>query len=135
MGDEVGSVGEEAAKLFAALQGLARETGQPGQNGASHAGSGATGSGIGAAAAAVNAHLANGEACRYCPLCQVISHVRTLSPEVKSHLNTAATSLLGALNAALATSGPGHGSGRADRSRVERIDLGDEPDQSDPDQD
>ena len=102
-GEPVGSVGEEAAKLFAALSGWARD------QGADYAGSAA-----GAAAAmshgmhSINEHLATGsEECRYCPLCQVIHAVRTTSPEVKAHLAVAASSLMHAAAGMLATQVPG----------------------------
>jgi hypothetical protein len=114
--EAVGSVGEEAAKLFAALSGWARD------QGAEHVGSAA-----GAAAAmsetmhTINEHIATGgEDCRYCPLCQVIHAVRTTSPEVKEHLAVAASSLMHAAAGVLATHVPS-----AAKSPVEKIDLDD----------
>jgi len=113
-GDGVGSVGEEAAKLFAALSGWARE------QGTDHAGSAA-----GAAAAmsetmhSLNEHIATGsEDCRYCPLCQVIHAVRETSPEVKAHLTVAASSLVQAVAGILATHVPTDAA-----SPVQKIDL------------
>ena len=110
----VGSVGEEAAKLFAALSGWARE------QGTDHAGSAA-----GAAAAmsetmhSLNEHIATGsEDCRYCPLCQVIHAVRETSPEVKAHLTVAASSLVQAVAGILATQVPTDAA-----SPVQKIDL------------
>ena len=116
-GDEpVGSVGEEAAKLFAALSGWARD------QGTEYAGSAA-----GAAAAmsdtmhTVNEHIATGaEECRYCPVCQVIHLVRNTSPEVKAHLAVAASSLMHAAAGVLATQVPSDKKGP-----VEKIDLDD----------
>lgn len=115
-GEPVGSVGEEAAKLFAALSGWARD------QGIDHVGSAA-----GAAAAmsetmhTINEHIATGsEDCRYCPLCQVIHAVRTTSPEVKAHLTVAASSLMHAVAGVLATQ---TGSDRS--SPVQKIDLDD----------
>jgi hypothetical protein len=113
----VGSVGEEAAKLFAALSGWARD------QGTDHIGSAA-----GAAAAmsesihSLNEHIATGsEDCRYCPLCQVIHAVRETSPEVKAHLTVAASSLMQAVAGVLATQVP------TDRaSSVQKIDLDDD---------
>ena len=116
-GDEpVGSVGEEAAKLFAALSGWARD------QGTEYAGSAA-----GAATAmsdtmhTINEHIATGaEECRYCPVCQVIHLVRSTSPEVKAHLAVAASSLMHAAAGVLATQVP------ADKKApVEKIDLDD----------
>ena len=112
--DAVGSVGEEAAKLFMALSGWARD------QGADYAGSAA-----GAAAAmshtvhTVNEHIATGsEECRYCPVCQVIHAVRTTNPEVKAHLAVAASSLMHAAAGMLATQVPPEKKGP-----VEKIDL------------
>ncbi|MBW8752200.1 MAG: hypothetical protein JF565_12370 [Propionibacteriales bacterium] len=114
--EPIGSVGEEAAKLFAALSGWARD------QGVDYAGSAA-----GAAAAmsetahAINEHIATGsEDCRYCPVCQVIHAVRTTSPEVKAHLAVAASSLMHAAAGVLATQVP-----QDKRSPVEKIDLDD----------
>lgn len=116
-GDEpVGSVGEEAAKLFAALSGWARD------QGTEYAGSAA-----GAAAVLsdtfhrIDEHVATGaEECRYCPLCQAIQLVRSTSPEVKAHLAVAASSLMQAAAGVLATQVPSEKKGP-----VEKIDLDD----------
>jgi hypothetical protein len=116
----VGSVGEEAAKLFAALSDWARE------QGTDHAGA-ATGAAAGAAAAmsetmhSFNEHIATGsEDCRYCPVCQVIHAVRETSPEVKAHLTVAASSLVQAVAGILATHVPTDAT-----SPVQKIDLDD----------
>jgi hypothetical protein len=114
---DVGSLGDEAAKLLGALSGWARE----------HAGEASDGlSGFAAHAAAsahdLNEHLATGSAeCTVCPVCRAVHAVRQLSPEVKAHLTTAVTSLAQAAAAIMAspTSAP-------DRGGVEHIDLGDE---------
>jgi hypothetical protein len=112
----VGSVGEEAAKLFAALSGWAREQGSE-----------TVGSAAGAAAAmsetlhSLDEHIATGsEDCRYCPVCQVIHAVRTTSPEVKAHLTVAASSLMQAAAGLLATQVP-----TDPASSVQKIDLDD----------
>lgn len=114
--EPVGSVGEEAAKLFAALSTWARD------QGTEHAGTAA-----GAAAAmaetmhTVNEHIATGSAeCRYCPVCQVIHVVRSTSPEVKAHLAVAASSLMQAAAGMLGTTVPPDSKGP-----VEKIDLDD----------
>ncbi|MGZ4595096.1 MAG: hypothetical protein ACXV3C_14650 [Actinomycetes bacterium] len=114
--EPVGSVGEEAAKLFAALSGWAKDQG-----------SDAAGTAAGAAAAmsqtmhSLNDHIATGaEECRYCPVCQVIHAVRTTSPEVKAHLAVAASSLMQAAAGVLATQVPPDRKGP-----VEKIDLDD----------
>jgi hypothetical protein len=110
--EPVGSVGEEAAKLFAALSGWARD------QGTDYAGSAA---GAAAAMHSLNEHVATGsEDCRYCPVCQVIHAVRSTSPEVKAHLAVAASSLMHAAAGVLATHVPPDKS-----SPVEKIDLDD----------
>jgi hypothetical protein len=73
----------------------------------------------------VNEHIAtDGRDCTYCPLCRLISAVRTTSPEVKQHLAVAGSSLLQAAAGLLAARVPGE----ADRGSqpVQHIDL-DEP--------
>ena len=66
-------------------------------------------------------HVATGsEDCRYCPLCQVIHAVRNTSPEVKTHLAVAASSLMQAAAGLLATQVP-----REKNGPVEKIDLDD----------
>ena len=96
---EVGSLGEEAAKLLGALSGWARE----------HAGdAGDQLSGLAAQAAAsahdLNDHLATGSAeCTVCPLCRTVHAARQLGPEVTSHLSAAMASLVQAAAALMAT--------------------------------
>ncbi|GAA1925966.1 hypothetical protein [Nocardioides marmoribigeumensis] len=97
--DEVGSVGEEAAKLLGALQDWARDTG------AAHAGGVADD--LGAQVRDLGAHLAHGEDCRYCPVCQAIRVFRETSPEIKQHLATAAGSLAQAVSLYLSASSQG----------------------------
>ena len=115
---DVGSLGDEAAKLLGALSGWARD----------HAGEASEGlSGFAAHAAAsahdLNEHLATGSAeCTVCPVCRTVHAVRQLSPEVKAHLATAMTSLAQAAAAVMATSTP-RTEGEVD---VEHIDVGDD---------
>lgn len=125
---EVGSVGEEAMKLFGALADLARQQGTEVGNSlggiVDHAG---------ALAKEVNDHIATDSVeCRYCPVCRVVHAVRETSPEVRTHLLTAATSLLQAAAGVLDTVPPPD-QGAAQRGpEVQRIDL-DEGDEPDPD--
>lgn len=138
--DEVGSVGEEAAKLFGALSEWARESSGPaaGAAGAGLAGGLAGGlgeslSGLADHAAAtvseLNEHLATGSAeCTYCPICRTVHAVRQTSPEVKAHLAGAASSLLQAMAGLLATPHGGQDAGAG----VEHIDL-DDPDEDEDD--
>jgi hypothetical protein len=59
--------------------------------------------------------------CRVCPVCQLLSVVRTTRPEVFGHLTDASTSFVAALRSAV-DSHAGHGAaGRP--GGVERIDL------------
>lgn len=119
--EQIGSVSDEAVKLFGALSEWARDHG-------SDVGEGLAGLADQAARAAkdVNEHLATGSAeCAYCPICRTVHAVRQASPEVRAHLATAASSLLQAAAGALATAVPSDASGRT--GSVERIDLDPEP--------
>lgn len=123
--DEVGSVAEEAAKLFGALGDWAQDQG----NGLGDLGAGLGGFAAQAAAAARGAqeHLATGAAeCTWCPVCRAVHAVRRTSPEVRAHLASAASSLLQAAAEAMATAVPEErrgGTGAAGAAGVERIDL------------
>lgn len=136
---EVGSVGEEAAKLLGALSGWAQESG-----GDTGAGLGAAVSGLAGLAAErfaeVGDHLATGAAeCTWCPVCRTVHAVRGTSPEVRAHLASAASSLLQAVSGLLATIPPpatsgGAGSPRPPDGPLQRIDLdGDDGDGRDHD--
>ncbi len=100
--EDVGSVGEEAAKLFEALQGWAQQSAQQ---------------------SAHERSRQSGQPCTSCPLCQAITLVRQSSPEVRTHLAVAASSLLHAAAGLLETRVA------PDRTTtgVERIDLDDDP--------
>ena len=124
---DIGSVGEEAAKLFGALADLARQHG-------ADVGGGLAGMAGQASAMAheINEHLATGTAeCRYCPICRVVHAVRETSPEVRTHLMVAASSLMQAASALMET--PPEGDRAPHRGpEVERIDLDDPDDPTDP---
>ncbi len=113
--DPVGSVGDEAAKLLGALSDWARDQGDD------YAGSAADAAGTFAHAFQdVSQHIATGgEDCRYCPVCQVIHAVRNTSPEVRTHLSVAASSLMHAAAGLLAT----NTEDQSKSSPVEKIDL------------
>ena len=105
----MGSVAEEAAKLFAALSARADE----------HTGGGADES-------AAGPHGAN---CRWCPLCQAIGLVRGTSPEVRDQLVASAGAFVLAVRDLVDELGqaPARDAARQDPdSGVEHIDLGDE---------
>lgn len=115
----VGDVGEEAAKLFDALQDWAKESGALGGSGL-----GGVAGGWGEHLRSVNEHIATGGAdCVYCPVCQVIHKVREASPEVRGHLAVAASSLLQAAAAVLESRAGGP---PAREPQVTKIDLDDE---------
>ncbi len=112
----MGSAAEEAAKLLGAVAEWTRDHG-----GDLAAVVGGLAGQASAAAHDVDTHVANGEECRYCPVCRAVQLFRSASPEVREHLAAAATSLVQAAAAALATTVP---DGR--KSGVEHIDLTDE---------
>ena len=126
--DPVGSVTEEAVKLFGALSDWARDHG-------SDLGEGLTGLVDHAAATVreVDEHLDTGAPeCTWCPICRTVHAVRRTSPEVRAHLASAASSLIQAAAGVLATAVPPDAGGRtrsAGRDHgVEHIDLDEAPD-------
>ena len=126
--DPVGSVSEEALKLFGALSDWARDHG-------SDLGQGLSGLADQAAASVrdVDEHLATGAPeCTYCPICRTVHAVRQTSPEVRAHLAVAASSLLQAAAGILAAAAP---AGARERGGVERIDLDDDMDGAWPEED
>ena len=105
--DPVGSVGEEAAKLLDALQDWAKDSGAAGDQWRS-----------------VNEHVATGgQDCTYCPVCQVIARVREASPELRTHLAVASSSLLQAAATLLEARAPRP---PAAEPQVTKIDLDDD---------
>lgn len=112
---DVGSLGEEAARLMETFARWAHDQGRDVGDGVSDlAGAAAE------AARGVDEHLATGgEECRYCPLCRVITAVRSTSPEVRAHLSTAANSMLLAAAGMISTHVPDDDR----RSGFERIDV------------
>jgi hypothetical protein len=81
---DLGSLGEEAAKLLAAAAAWAREHAGDATGPAAAAGSG-PGARLGDWLSAD--HIATGAPeCKWCPLCQAIGMLRSTSPEVKEHL-------------------------------------------------
>ncbi|MFL6238036.1 MAG: DUF5304 family protein [Actinomycetes bacterium] len=100
----VGSVAEEASRLFAAFESWVKDT-------------------AGGATAAVDAHIATGAAeCQLCPVCRMISLVRGTRPEVFEHLVDATASMLAALRAAVDAHEKSWASRR--ESPVQHIDIG-----------
>jgi hypothetical protein len=126
MGEQVGSVADEAAKLFGALSDWARDHGSDLSGGLSGFASHAA-----ASAREVNDHIATGGAeCTYCPICRTVHAVRTASPEVRTHLAVAAASLMQAAAGLLATAVPDeHRAAAARGDGFEHIDLDADPDE------
>jgi hypothetical protein len=128
--EPVGSVAEEAAKLFGALgDAFADRAGD--DAGAGFPGfSGFSGfSGLAGRAARtlrdLDEHVATGAPeCTYCPVCRTVHVVRQTSPEVRAHLATAASALAQAASGWLATVVPDHA---GPLGGVEHIDLDPEP--------
>ncbi len=120
--DDVGSVADEAVKLFGALSDWAKDHG-------TDLGQGLSGLAAHAATSArdLDEHIATGSAeCTYCPICRTVHAVRQTSPEVRAHLAVAAASLMQAAAGILATAVPDdHAGGTARGDGVEHIDLDD----------
>ncbi|WP_232675777.1 hypothetical protein [Nocardioides sp. R-C-SC26] len=124
-GEPIGSVGEEAAKLFGALADWSRQQGNDLGAGVAQGLGGLAGHAA-TSAREINDHVATGsEECLYCPVCRTVHLVRQTTPEVRAHLTSAATSFLQAVVGVLATLPPPPGEG-ARPSGVERIDLEDD---------
>jgi hypothetical protein len=91
----VGTLAEEAAKLFSALQGWAAEHRGP-DHGEPDDSDRPNGSDSDGSAAYVDAHESGqhlSAECRYCPLCNLARFARAASPEVREHLTSAALSM------------------------------------------
>ena len=118
--EQIGSVADEAVKLFGALSDWARDHGPD-------LGEGLSGLASQAAVSAqeVNEHIATGaEECTYCPICRTVHVVRLASPEVRTHLTMAAANLMQAAAGILAAAGSDDARTRgARRDGVEHIDL------------
>jgi hypothetical protein len=101
--ESVGSVAEEAARLFEAVQEWARRAGLGTDELATALATGAP-------------------ECRVCPLCQLLGLLRERRPEVVEHLLDAGTSLAAALRAAVDASEREWSARRP--ARAEHIDIG-----------
>ena len=125
--EPIGSVAEEAAKLFAVLQQAA-------------AGPGGTTRAEPAPAddeQETHEHHAGPE-CQWCPVCQLIRKVRNTSPETIEQLSSAAAHVLGSVRSLLEAAAEAARQAQADaasrtaqeepvRSRVDRIDVSEDP--------
>lgn len=100
--EPVGSLAEEAARLFDVLRDLGRDQGADFARQAEAATTWAA-----AGVHDLEAHVATGaDECRYCPICRLIAFARSTSPEVRAHLGDAAASLVKAAAGMLATEPP-----------------------------
>ncbi len=100
----VGSVAEEAARLFAAFESWVKDA-------------------AGGASAAVDARIATDSAeCQLCPVCRMIGVLRGTRPEVFEHLVDATSSMLAAMRAAIDAHEHSWAARRG--SPVQHIDIG-----------
>lgn len=137
--EPVGSVAEEAAKLFAVLQQAAHQHDPHAEQPA------------GAAEDEKQeehehkhgtARIGEGAECQWCPVCQLIAKVRNTSPETIEQLSTAAAGVLGSVRSLLEAAAEAARQSRVDaesrtagtqeperpaRSRVDRIDVSEDP--------
>ncbi|HEU4948497.1 MAG TPA: hypothetical protein VFT31_15205 [Kribbella sp.] len=148
--EPVGSVAQEAAKLFAVLQQAAADA-----RGADHSADPTpdTGEADPAEAAAQEESgehdhgtaRSGGPECQWCPICQLVSRVRHTSPEAVEQLATTAAGVLGSVRSLLeaaaesarqaradaeartADQGRRKDTGRPARSGVDRIDVSEDP--------
>jgi hypothetical protein len=116
--EPVGSIAEEAAKLFAVLQHAAGDA--PPDDDERH-------------------EHTLGPDCVWCPVCQLINKVRNTSPETIEQLSTAAAHVLGSVRSLLEAAADAARHAREDattrpapeeepvRSRVDRIDVSEDP--------
>lgn len=118
--EDIGTVAEETAKLLAALQDWAKDSGSSHVSAASQAAEGLADSVRG-----IGDQIGHGSECKFCPVCQVINVVRETSPEVRQHLAIAANSMLQAMQGMLATQVPDDQRTRR-AAPVEKIDLDDD---------
>ncbi|WP_185994913.1 hypothetical protein [Nocardioides campestrisoli] len=121
--EEVGTLGEETVRLLGSLAGWVREHGADLGHGLEDAAEHVADSWREA-----DEHLATGAPeCQVCPVCRAVQAARSVSPEVKGHLASAATHLLSAATSLLAAQQAGPSTGPATGpSRVEHIDLGED---------
>jgi len=153
--EPIGSVAEEAAKLFAVLQQAANTQPPPADDPRTASGDDARTTSSADAGPAdvhedvpgpddVHEHgIGRGPECQWCPVCQVINKVRNTSPETIEQLSTAAAHVLGSVRSLLEAAAEAARQAREDaesraperpaqqdepsRSRVDRIDVSEDP--------
>lgn len=118
--EQVGSVAEEAAKLFATINNGGHDEDGEHRNDEGHEG-----------------HPSSGPECQWCPVCQLISLARHARPETVEQLASAATGVLGSLRGlidAATESARAAAQAKADErehqappDKSERIDVSEDP--------
>ena len=103
MSEAVGSLGDEATKLFAAAEQWWRDTHERDHTGET-------------------GETRTGPECAICPICQLLSALRGSRPDLFEHLSSAATSLMHAMRSTFESSG-GSWSTPDGGPTVERIDI------------
>lgn len=140
--EPVGSVAEEAAKLFAVLQQAARlQDPAPPQEDPAPDEPAAPEPGVQDEHEHGTARSGSPE-CQWCPVCQLIAKVRHTRPETIEQLSTAAAGVLGSIRSLLEAAAESARQARVDaesrtagaqdterpaRSRVDRIDVSEDP--------
>jgi hypothetical protein len=149
--EPIGSVAEEAAKLFAILQqaadaGSTTHAEQPAAAETHAEDEPAAGTHTAEQEPAAEEHehgIGRGPECQWCPVCQLINKVRNTSPETIEQLSTAAAHVLGSVRSLLEAAAEAARQAREDaesrtperpaqqeepsRSRVDRIDVSEDP--------
>jgi hypothetical protein len=149
--EPVGSVAEEAAKLFAVLRAAgaadfggsaSAEAGADAADEAARADVGEERENAGAEQSAPGVDHQHGTNCQWCPVCQLIGKVRHTSPETIEQLSTAAAGVLGAVRGLVEAAAEAARQAKVDaesraagerdqerpaRSRVDRIDVSEDP--------
>lgn len=116
---QIGSIGEEAAKLLQTLQAWATESSRH-EVGDSQANADAAASGL---LGSIGRHIPTGDReCTFCPVCRAIAAARATSPEVRQHLAAATYSFVQAVSGMLALH-VAEGDDEAADDPIEHIDV------------
>lgn len=116
-GEPVGSLGEEAVKLFSAMSTWAQEHTGAIPDDSAEASTGRQ---------EQHEHRRTSDSCQWCPLCQAASAVRSASPELKEQLVLSGLALTSAARTFLESMTPPAPGQAAPSPDVEHIDLADD---------
>jgi len=121
-----GTAGEEASRLFEALERAAAAWSRGRSATPPRRDDGAAEDGVGptAAAGAVSDPGLHAATCGVCPLCRALGRLAEGKPEVVSHLADATTALAAAISALVADNQPPRPAERRPPRRHEHIDIG-----------